>query len=159
MWDLIFQSCPSPLGDLTGGSADYHHHYHYPEVEFLEFAPIVDLRDEIGERIDALLTRFDMAREEARSVGAEMTNYHTLTTILLRACRINGEQLVQLCTSPDHLNKTVVILAGYKHKMDHMMETTNPGIRYSSRNIKSNILTSDHFRPLPTTCVFVSSHF
>ena len=36
---------------------------------------------------------------------------------------------MQLCTSPDHLNKTVVILAGYKQKMDRMMETTNPGIR------------------------------
>lgn len=39
------------------------------------------------------------------------------------------EQLTQLCTSPDHLNKTVVILAGYREKMDKMLATTNPGIR------------------------------
>ena len=36
---------------------------------------------------------------------------------------------MQLCTSADHLNKTVVILAGYKAPMDLMLKTTNPGIR------------------------------
>ncbi len=57
---------------------------------------VLDFRARPGERIDALLTRFDMARHEAASVGAEMTNYHNLTTILLRACGVSGEQLVNL---------------------------------------------------------------
>ena len=39
------------------------------------------------------------------------------------------EQLIALCTSEEHLHKTVVILAGYKAEMDKMMESTNPGLR------------------------------
>ena len=43
-----------------------------------------------------MLARFDIARHESASVGAEMTNYHTLTTILLRACGVNGQQMITL---------------------------------------------------------------
>ena len=37
-----------------------------------------------------------MARSEASVVGTEMNNFHTLTTILLRAADINGTQLINL---------------------------------------------------------------
>lgn len=39
------------------------------------------------------------------------------------------EQLIQLCTSQEHLHKTAVILAGYKAEMDRMLSSTNPGLR------------------------------
>ena len=39
------------------------------------------------------------------------------------------EQLIALCTSEEHLHKTVVILAGYEAEMDRMLEKTNPGLR------------------------------
>jgi len=39
------------------------------------------------------------------------------------------DQLVQLMTEPEHLHKTVVIFAGYKAQMDHMLATANPGLR------------------------------
>ena len=39
------------------------------------------------------------------------------------------EQLIALCTSEEHLHKTVVILAGYEAEMDKMMSSTNPGLR------------------------------
>eukprot|EP00973_Karenia_brevis_P069972 9728078-Karenia_brevis.AAC.1 len=45
---------------------------------------ILDFRARPHERIDSLILRFEMAREESRAVGAEMTNFHHLTTILLR---------------------------------------------------------------------------
>jgi SpoVK/Ycf46/Vps4 family AAA+-type ATPase len=39
------------------------------------------------------------------------------------------DQLVQLMTEPEHLHKTVVILAGYTSKMDEMLAGANPGLR------------------------------
>ena len=45
---------------------------------------IIDFRSRPGERIDAMLTRFDMARQETASVGADLQNYHLLFTFLIR---------------------------------------------------------------------------
>eukprot|EP00973_Karenia_brevis_P039972 5516600-Karenia_brevis.AAC.1 len=57
---------------------------------------ILDLRARPHERIDQLLLGFEIAREESRAVGAEMTNSHHLTTILLRQISPNSTRLVQL---------------------------------------------------------------
>ena len=57
---------------------------------------VLDFVAHPGEKIDHLLTRFDLARSEAETVGAGIDNFHTLTTILLRACRITGEQMIDL---------------------------------------------------------------
>ena len=57
---------------------------------------LLDFSHRPGERIDALLTRFDLARHEADIVGAGIHNFHQLSTILLRAVRITGNQLVNL---------------------------------------------------------------
>ena len=57
---------------------------------------VLDFRGRPGERVDSMLTRWDMARFEAESVGWQMANFPTLATILLRACRINAQQLSQL---------------------------------------------------------------
>ena len=62
---------------------------------------VLDFQGQRNERIDALLARFDMARHDAESVGAGMHNYHTLTTILLRACGITGDQLINLLQPND----------------------------------------------------------
>ena len=51
------------------------------ERTMLHGTSIIDFRGRHGERIDSLLTRFDMARHEAASVGAGMENYHTLYDI------------------------------------------------------------------------------
>lgn len=39
------------------------------------------------------------------------------------------DQLVQLMTEPEHLHKTVVILAGYKEEMEHMLAGANTGLK------------------------------
>ncbi len=57
---------------------------------------VLDFTARPREPIDSVLARFDMARHEAAGVGAEMTNYHNLTTILLRACRVSGDQMIHL---------------------------------------------------------------
>ncbi len=57
---------------------------------------ILDFRAQNGERIDSLLTRFDMARAEAATVGAGMDNFSILSTILLRACGVSANQTLQL---------------------------------------------------------------
>lgn len=49
-----------------------------------------------GERIDSTLTRFDLARAEAQTVGAGIQNFHTLTTVLLRVVRVTGQQMITL---------------------------------------------------------------
>jgi len=53
---------------------------------------IIDFRARPGERVDALLARWDLARQETASVGAELTNYHLLFTLLLRQLHMTGEQ-------------------------------------------------------------------
>ena len=57
---------------------------------------LLDFQSRPGERIDSILTRFDTARQEAARVGAAITNYRTLTTILLRAIGVNGMQTIHL---------------------------------------------------------------
>jgi len=39
------------------------------------------------------------------------------------------DQLVGKMTEPEHLNQTVVILAGYKEPMEQMLTSANPGVR------------------------------
>ena len=50
---------------------------------------LLDFQSRPGERIDSLLTRWDMARHEAQSVGAGINNFVTLSTMLLRIIRVN----------------------------------------------------------------------
>lgn len=57
---------------------------------------IIDFRYRPGERIDELLVRWDLVRHEAANVGSGVENWHTLTSILLRAGNVSGGQLVQL---------------------------------------------------------------
>ena len=57
---------------------------------------LLDFTSRPNETIDSVLTRFDMARIEARSVGADIPNFHMLSTILLRAVGIPGQQLLNL---------------------------------------------------------------
>eukprot|EP00959_Pyramimonas_sp_CCMP1952_P458103 9476066-Pyramimonas_sp.AAC.1 len=46
---------------------------------------LLDFRVPAGERIDVSLSRFEMARMEAESVGFQIPNFQILTTILFRA--------------------------------------------------------------------------
>eukprot|EP00959_Pyramimonas_sp_CCMP1952_P027739 582051-Pyramimonas_sp.AAC.1 len=46
---------------------------------------LIDFHVPHGERIDVTLTRFEMARLEAQSVGCDLPNFQLLTTILFRA--------------------------------------------------------------------------
>ncbi len=48
-------------------------------------ARLLDFRGRRGERIDSLLTRFDLARHEANMVGLDIPNFQMLSVILLRA--------------------------------------------------------------------------
>ena len=57
---------------------------------------LLDFTSRPGERIDSLLTRFDMARHEAQAVGAGIQNFHTLATILLRVVGVTGPQMINL---------------------------------------------------------------
>jgi hypothetical protein len=57
---------------------------------------IIDFRSRRGERIDHLLTRWDMARSEADQVGAGMDNFHTLTMLLMRQLEIDASQFASL---------------------------------------------------------------
>jgi hypothetical protein len=43
-----------------------------------------------------------------------------------------ADQLVKLMTDPEHLKKTVVILAGYKKPMERMIEFPGSGFKYAS---------------------------
>jgi len=56
---------------------------------------LLDFRRQHGERFDATILRFDMARTEAASVGG-ISNFYTLTTILLRVLAPSAPQLVHL---------------------------------------------------------------
>ena len=57
---------------------------------------LLDFTSRSGERFDQLLTRFDLVRHEAEMVGAGIINYHTISTILLRAVGLSPEQMVNL---------------------------------------------------------------
>ena len=66
------------------------------ERSLLSGTALLDFASRPGERIDSVLTRFDMARFEARAVGADIPNFHMLSTILLRAVGVSGQQLLTL---------------------------------------------------------------
>jgi len=91
---------------------------------------ILDFTRRPGERIDLLLSRFDMARHEARSVGAEMTNYHNLTTILIRAVGVSGPQLLDLLRPTNGRMPTTQLeydnLVNQLRNMGHILERS-PG--------------------------------
>eukprot|EP00959_Pyramimonas_sp_CCMP1952_P128854 2694798-Pyramimonas_sp.AAC.1 len=55
-----------------------------------------------GERIDVTLTRFDMARLEAQSVGSDLPNFQLLTTILFRALGVGNQRAVQFLQPLNH---------------------------------------------------------
>ena len=57
---------------------------------------LLDFSSRPGEGIDSVITRFDMARYEAQSVGADIRNFHTLSTILLRAVGVTSTQMIML---------------------------------------------------------------
>ena len=57
---------------------------------------VMDFTRKPNERVDTLLTRFDLARYNTENVGAGLHNYPLLTTVLLRALEPTGEQLIQL---------------------------------------------------------------
>ena len=44
---------------------------------------VLDFTRQPNERVDTLLTRFDLARYNTENVGAGLHNYHFLTTVLL----------------------------------------------------------------------------
>ena len=44
---------------------------------------LLDFTRQPNERVDTLLTRFDLARYNTENVGAGLHNYHFLTTVLL----------------------------------------------------------------------------
>ena len=46
---------------------------------------LLDFTGRPGESVDTTLTRFDMARHEAAAVGADINNFHIISTLLLRA--------------------------------------------------------------------------
>ena len=58
---------------------------------------LLDFTSRSGERFDQLLTRFDLVRHEAEMVGAGINNYHTISTILLRAIGLGREQTINFC--------------------------------------------------------------
>ena len=66
------------------------------ERSLLSGTALLDFTSNPGERIDSVLTRFDMARFEARAVGAYIPNIHMWSTILLRAVGVSGQQLLTL---------------------------------------------------------------
>ena len=71
----------SPLGEETRIKANH---------DLLNFAA------ELREKIDDLLIRFDIVRHRAETEGDLAMNVHTITEILLKACRLNADQLMRL---------------------------------------------------------------
>ena len=58
---------------------------------------LIDFHALPGERIDATLARFEVARLEAASAGLDVPNFQLLTTVLFRALHISsGRALHQL---------------------------------------------------------------
>ncbi len=57
---------------------------------------VLDFQGHRNERIEAILARFDTARHDADSVGAGIHNHYNLARILLRACGITHDQLINL---------------------------------------------------------------
>ena len=58
---------------------------------------LLDFNSRPGERIDSILTRFDLTRHRARTVGADLGNYHQLATLLIRAIRATPAQMYKYC--------------------------------------------------------------
>ena len=76
----------SPLGEETRIKANH---------DLLNFAA------ERREKIDDLLTRFDIIRHRAETEGNLAMNVQTITEILIKACRLNSDQLMGLL-EPTH---------------------------------------------------------
>ena len=57
---------------------------------------IIDFQRRPNERIDDLLTRWDLARADAASVGADLNNVFLLTTHLIQMVGLSTQEVVQL---------------------------------------------------------------
>ncbi len=60
---------------------------------------IVDFRRRPDERIDDLLARFDLARADAASVGADLNNVFLHTTYLLQIVGVSTQEVVQIAAA------------------------------------------------------------
>ena len=63
---------------------------------------LIDFHVPTNERIDVTLTRFEMARMEAQSVGFDIPNFQLLTTILFRALGVGVQRAMQLLQPLNH---------------------------------------------------------
>ena len=73
--------------------------YYRPERSMILGSSLLDFRREsLHESIDNLLTRWDLARIDAASVGADIGNFHILTAVLMRAIGMSAPEITQLLT-------------------------------------------------------------
>eukprot|EP00959_Pyramimonas_sp_CCMP1952_P116148 2428079-Pyramimonas_sp.AAC.1 len=63
---------------------------------------LIDLHVPHGERIDVTLTRFEMARLEAQSVGFDLPNFQLLANIPFRALGVGNQRATQLLQPLNH---------------------------------------------------------
>ena len=61
---------------------------------------LIDFRVERGERIDSVLSRFEIARMEADSAGPHFPTFQMLTLLFFRALRVGPERASVLLHSP-----------------------------------------------------------
>ena len=66
------------------------------ERQLAQGTELIDFRVPSGERIDATLARFEVARLEAASVGFDIPNFQLLTMVLFRALGVSSSRALNL---------------------------------------------------------------
>ena len=93
---------------------------------------LLNFTAEPREKIDDLLTRFDIVRHRAETEGNLGMNIQTISELLLRACRLNEEQLLRMLEPtqglPPRTDQEFTAMCTRLRRMGHIVEGSTGNI-------------------------------